>query len=348
MIKNSNKRKSDHIDIVLNKDVNHKKTTGLENIELNYCSLPEIDLDDVNISTEFLGKSLSAPIIISGMVGGIEKAKNINKRIAVSAQNVGIGMGLGSQRSMLKDSKLKSTYIVKDVAPDILLIGNIGIIQLKKYELETIEKMIEDVQADALAIHINAAQEAIQPEGDTNFSDCISIIDEISRELSKPVYVKEVGNGISYEVAKELAKTKIKAIDVQGVGGTSWTAIEGIRGDFEIGKTFWDFGIPTAISIYSCRKAFKGKIIASGGIRTGLDIVKSIILGADLGGFATPIIKIDNFGGVKEIEKFLNRIIREIKISCYLLGCKNIKELKNITPIITGETKKWIEEIELF
>ena len=348
------KRKDQHIDIILHKDVSHgKKTTGLENIkiegfeeiELDYSTLPEISLNSVDVSTDFLGKKFSAPLIVSGMVGGIERATGINKRIASVVQKIGIGMGVGSQRPMLKNANAKDTYFVRDVAPDIFLAGNIGAAQLKEYSLEEIEKMLENIQADALAIHINAAQEAVQVEGDTDFTGCLDAIDVVSRNLSKPVYVKEVGHGISYEVAKMLDKTNIRAIDVQGVGGTSWTAVESLRGNSEIGKTFWNFGIPTAVSVYACRKAFKGKIIASGGIRTGLDIVKSIVLGADLGGLASPIIKADNAGGEQEIEKALNKIIKEIKIACYLLGCKNIKELKKKKPVITGKTKEWIEQI---
>lgn len=350
------KRKGEHIDIILHKNVSHgKKSTGLEevfiggfeDIELNYSTLPEISLDSVDISTEFLGKKFSAPIIVSGMVGGIERAKGINRRIAQAVQNLGLGMGVGSQRAMLKNPEVKDTYFVRDIATDIFLAGNIGIAQLKEYDLETIEQMLEDIQADALAIHINAAQEAVQLEGDTDFTGGIESIDYVSRKLSKPVYVKEVGHGFSYEVAKKLAKTKIKAIDVQGVGGTSWTAVESLRGNPEVGKTFWNFGIPTAVSVFACRKAFKGKIIASGGIRTGLDVVRAIVLGADLAGFAAPIIKADSIGGVTEIEKFLKKTIKEIKITAYLLGCKKLTGLKKKKPIITGKTKEWIDQLGL-
>ena len=346
------KRKGEHIDIILHKDVSHgKKTTsledvlieGFEDIELNYSALPEISLEEVDVATEFLGKKFSAPLIVSGMVGGIERARQINKNIAKAVQEVGIGMGIGSQRPMLKNPEVKDTYFVRDVAPDVFLAGNIGVSQLKNYDISVIEKMLEDIQADALSIHINAAQEAVQLEGDTDFTVCLDAIDIVSRELSKPVYVKEVGHGFSYDVAKRLAKTNIKAIDVHGVGGTSWTAVESLRGNPEIGKTFWNFGIPTAVSIHACRKAFKGKIIASGGIRNWLDVVKSLVLGADMAGFAAPAIKADNVGGEKEVEKFLNRMIKETKIACYLLGCTNIKELKKKKPIITGKTKEWIE-----
>ena len=347
-------RKKDHIDIVLKKNVSHgKKTSGLEDVtvkgfedvELNYSTLPEMDLDEVNLSTTFLKKKFSAPVFVSGMVGGIERAKGINKRVARALQNLELGMGVGSQRAMIKNPKTRNTYDVRDVAPDIFVSGNVGVAQLKEYDIDVLENMVADIGADALAIHVNAAQEAVQPEGDVDFSGLIKEINRVSKKLSKPVYVKEVGHGFSLDVAKKLAKTSIKAIDVQGVGGTSWTAIEGFRGNPEIAKTYWNFGIPTAVSVYACRKAFKGQIIASGGIRNGLDIVKGIILGADLGGLASPIIKADARGGTTAVEKELEKIIHEIKIGCYLLGCKNIKQLKKKKPVIVGKTRDWIEQV---
>ncbi len=347
------KRKDDHIRIALEENVRHqRKTTGLEDVfiagfedvNLDYQTLPEISKAQVDPSTRFLGKPFSAPLMISGMVGGTEKATQINKDVAKAAEELKIGLGVGSQRAMIENPALTKTYFVRDVAPTVFLAGNIGVFQLKNYEVDQLEKMLSAIQADALAIHLNAGQEAVQKEGDTDFRDCLKAIDRVSKKLSKPVYVKEVGHGISLKVAKKLAKTNIQAIDVQGVGGTSWTAIEGMRGNPKVGKTFWDFGIPTAVSIAVCKKAFSGKIIASGGIRNGLDVVKSLVLGADLCAMALPALQAQNAGGATAVKQRLATTMEEIRIGMYLVGCKNISELKKQKPIITGKTREWIDQ----
>lgn len=320
-------RKLDHLKIALTKDVQFKqKTTWLEKVLLEYRCLPEINLSDINLETEFLGKKLKAPIIVSGMVGGIEEAKKINKDIAKACETLGLGFGVGSQRAMLEDPKLTETYYVRDVAPSIFLAGNIGVTQLKDYSIEKIEQALDSIGADALAVHLNAAQEAVQPDGTPNFKGCLKELSRISKELSKPVYVKEVGHGISFSIAKELAKTKIKAIDVQGAGGTSWIAIEASRSKNNVGKTFWDFGIPTASSIAECRKAFSGPIIASGGIRSGLDAVRAFVLGADLIGVALPVLKAQQRGGSKAVQNYLERLIEEMRIALFLIGARTPKE----------------------
>lgn len=320
-------RKREHIKISLTQDVNFRSTTTwLEKVLLEYMALPEIDLDDVCLETDFLGKKLNAPLMVGGMVGGIDEAKQINKDIAKACESLGIAFGVGSQRAMLENPNLKHTYYVRDVAPNIFVAGNIGVTQLKEYSVEQLENALDSIGADALAIHINAAQEAIQPDGTPSFRGCLKKIDEFSKKLSKPVYVKEVGHGISLKVAQELARTNIKAIDVQGAGGTSWTAIEYLRSNSTFGEIFWDFGIPTASSIAECRKAFKGTIIASGGIRSGLDAVKAFVLGANIAGIARPVLEAQSKGGYKGVESYLNKIIKEIKVALFLIGARNPKE----------------------
>jgi len=328
-------RKEDHLDIALKEDVSFRKepekwknTTKLEEIQLEYNCLPDIALEEVDCSTEFLGKKFKAPLMVSAITGGIPRAKKINRDIAEACQKLGIGMGLGSQRAMIEKPELKGTYYVRDVAPGIFLAGNIGASQLKDYSVEQLKGALEEVKADALAIHLNAAQEAVQPDGTPDFRGALRKIDEVSRKLNKPVYVKEVGHGIGWVVARKLAKTGIKAIDVQGAGGTSWVGIDSLRGNRELGETFWDFGIPTAVSIFECRREFKGPIIASGGIRSGLDIIKGIILGADIGGIALPVLKAQHAGGAKGVEEYLAGIIKEIKIGMFLLNARNLTDLK--------------------
>jgi len=302
---------------------------SFKNIDLSYRALPELDKKDIRIATEFLGVKFKAPIMIEAITGGVEESKKINKDLAKACEEIGIGMGLGSQRAMIENPSLKKTYFVRDVAPNIFLAGNIGVTELGKYSVGKIEHAIEDIKADALAIHINAAQAVMQPEKETDFRGRLKEIRKITKQFRKPVYVKEVGHGIGFETARELAKTGIKAIDVAGAGGTSWTAIDSLRGNKRLGETFWDFGIPTAESIMQCRKAFKGKIIASGGIRNGLDCAKAIAIGADLCGLALPTLKAQQKGGYKEVKKLLERIIDELRIAMFLTGAKELKQLKD-------------------
>ncbi len=347
------KRKGEHLEIVLNKMVQFKeKTTGLEDvqfkdIELVYNALPEIDKKKIDLSTKFLGKKFFAPVMVSGMTGGVKEATKVNKDIATACQELGLGMGVGSQRAMVEAPELTHTYYVRDVAPDIFLAGNIGVAQLQEYDSSQIQKAVNDIEADALAIHLNAAQEAVQKEGDTNFSDALKQIQLTRKKIKQPVYIKEVGNGITFEVAKKLAGSGVKAIDVQGAGGTTWVGVEAFRGNEEIGETFWDIGIPTTISVMECRKAFKGPIIASGGIRSGLDAVKCLMLGADLVSMAYPVLKAQNAGGSVGVENFLVKFIEEMRVGMFLLGAKNIKELKKKKFVIKGKTLDWAKQRKL-
>jgi len=347
------KRKGEHIRIVLEKKVSFKdKTTGLEDVslkevELIFSALPQVDKKKIDLKTKLFSKKFSAPIMVSGMTGGIKVAKKINKDIAKACEELGLGMGVGSQRAMIENRKLSDTYFVRDVAPNIFLSGNIGAAQLQEYSIKQIKSAIKDIGADALAIHLNAAQEAVQKEGDTNFSDTLKLIKKTVAQIKKPVYIKEVGNGISKEVAMQLKKTGVKAIDVQGAGGTTWVGVETYRGNKEIGKTFWDIGIPTTLSVMETRKAFKGTIIASGGIRTGLDIVKCIVLGADMASMAYPVLKAQNSGGTKGVKRFLEKVIEEIRVGMFLVGAKNIKELKKKKFVLKGKTLDWARQRKL-
>ncbi len=334
MTKETENRKAEHLKIGIAEDVQFKeKTTGFEKVgfkgvELEYKTLPEMDKKEVKLETSFLGKDFKAPLMVEAITGGVKEAKKINKDIAKACEELGIGMGLGSQRAMIEDPLLKDTYFVRDVAPTIFLAGNIGVTELGKYSVKELEKAIESIKADALAVHVNAAQAAMQPEKETDFKGRLKEIKKLAKEFKKPVYVKEVGHGIGFETAKALAKTGIKAIDVGGAGGTSWTAIDSKRGNKKVGETFWDIGISTADSIVQCRKAFEGKIIASGGIRTGLDCAKAIALGADLCGMALPVLKAQQKEGSEGVTKLLEKVIEELRIAMFLAGAKNLKEMR--------------------
>ncbi len=343
------KRKLEHIDICLNKNVSFKKKTTLfEDIDLVYSPLPELRKKDISTETSFLGKKFKIPFMASAITGGAKKAEKLNKDIAKACQNLGIGMQLGSQRAMLEKKELSFTYSVRDVAPDIFLCGNIGVTQLVEYSVQEIRSALEMVDADALCVHINAAQEIIQPEGSHDFRNGIKQINKISGSLTLPVIVKEVGHGIDKETARKLAKTKISAIDVQGAGGTSWIAVDSFRSEDArgggVGQTFREFGIPTAASLFEVKSAFRKPLIASGGIRTGLDAAKSVACGASLCGLALPVLKAQNKAGSKGVEKLFEKLNRELVTAMFMTSSKNIKELSKTDYLVKGCLKDLLEQ----
>ena len=328
------------------KDVSFKeKTTLLECVELDYKTLPEIALNDVNLETEFLGKTFSFPLMVSAITGGSQISKKVNQDIAKACQELGIGMGLGSMRAMIESPSLADTYYIRDVAPDIFLAGNIGAAQLREYSPDLINKTLESVGANALAIHLNAAQEVVQPEGDTDFSNILNKIAEFVDEINVPVYAKEVGHGISFDVAKALKDVGVKAIDVQGAGGTSWTMVDALRHKTGFGKTFREWGIPTAVSVVETKNALVGErqIVASGGIRNGLEGIKSIVLGADMVGIAMPILKAQQ-KSYKSLQNCLYNFTSEMAITSFLLGCKNVEDLKKQEYVVLGKLKEWLNQ----
>jgi isopentenyl-diphosphate Delta-isomerase len=348
MISQIEKRKKEHLDLCTKKDVSfHNKTTLFEEVELSYKSLPELSMKEIDLSTTFLGKKFSFPFLASAITGGAQVSKKVNLEIALACQEIGVGMGLGSMRAMIQQPSLMETYFVRDVAPDIFLAGNLGAAQLKQFTPEAVNEALQAIEADALAIHVNSAQEAVQPEGDVDFTGLIAKNFEYSDKISVPVYVKEVGHGISYEVALALKETKIKAIDVQGAGGTSWTAVDALRHKEGFGLIFRDFGIPTAVSLIETKSALVGtdkKVIASGGIRNGLDAVKALVLGADMVGCALPVLQAQQKKGSKGVKDYLLNFKKEMEITSFLTGCKDISELNAEKPIILGKLKEWIKE----
>lgn len=320
-------RKADHIRICLEKNV-ESGNSKFDCFRMKHFAAPELDFDELSLTTKFLGKNLSYPIIIEAMTGGIQEAEKINRDLSGIAQEFGIGFGVGSQRVFFDDKKYSAKYTLRDIATDILLIANLGAVQLNYgFGIEQCKEAVKMIDADALALHLNPLQEVIQPEGNTNFSNLIEKINEISRDLGKPVIVKETGCGISYEVAKKL---KVAAIDVAGFGGTSWGLIEGYRADKknkEISEVFSSWGIPTALAIQDVSK-LDVQIIGSGGIRNGLDAAKAIALGANCAGIALPILRAWSHGGKAEVKEFLEKFILEMKIAMFLTGSKKVPDLK--------------------
>ncbi|MEX1248867.1 MAG: type 2 isopentenyl-diphosphate Delta-isomerase [Anaerolineales bacterium] len=335
----TSERKSDHIRINLEEDVRSLLTTGLERYFFLHSALPELNLEEVDLSTELLGKKLKAPLLISSMTGGSKEATQINLRLAEAAQGAGIAMGLGSQRAALEDGGLATSFKVRNVAPDILLFANLGAVQLNYgYGLAHLQQAVDMAEADALVLHLNPLQEAVQPEGDTNFSGLLKKIEIMCKQLPVPVIVKEVGWGISAETAKQLARAGVKAIDVAGAGGTSWTQVEMHRARDEsqarLAAAFSDWGITTSESIIQVRQALPNmRIFASGGLRSGVDIAKSIALGADLGGMAGPFLKAAS-DSAEAVTQAIEEVERELRVTMFAAGAGNIAALQAVTLVL--------------
>lgn len=328
------KRKSDHIQICLEQDVQfHQTTNGLEYYRFNHCCLPELDRNEINLATTFLGKQLGAPLLISSMTGGTEQALMINHRLATVAQHYKIAMGVGSQRVAIEKPQVKNTFAVRSLAPDILLFANLGAVQLNyKYGVDECLRVIDSLEADALILHLNPLQECIQPRGDTNFCGLLDKISKLCSQLPVPVIAKEVGNGISGVMAEKLIAAGVAAIDVAGAGGTSWAKVESKRAENDLqrrlGMTFADWGLSTAKCITDIRTvAPEIPLIASGGLRHGLDVAKSIALGADIAGLAWPFLQaaVESETALYELVEVL---IAEITTVLFCTGNANIGQLR--------------------
>jgi isopentenyl-diphosphate delta-isomerase len=308
-------RKVDHIRINLEQNVDFPRlTTGLEKYRFQHHALPELNLTQIQTSTTLFGKHLQAPILISSMTGGAELARHINQNLAIAAQEHGIAMGLGSQRAAIEDERLAYTYQVRRYAPDILLFANVGAVQLNYgYGIEQCQRAVDMVEADALILHFNVLQEAVQPEGDVNFAGLLKQVERVCKAISVPVIAKEVGWGFSAKDVKALVEAGVSAVDVAGAGGTSWSEVEYHRAPTafhaRVARSFADWGIPTAEAIQIARSSAPHlPIIASGGLRDGIDIAKCIALGAALGGLASPFLKAAN-----ESADAVSQLIVELK-----------------------------------
>jgi isopentenyl-diphosphate delta-isomerase len=332
-------RKADHIRINLEKDVQFPRlTTGLENYRFLHQALPELDLSEVDSSLELFGKTLSAPIVISSMTGGTDMAYRINQNLAEAAQARGVAMGLGSQRAAIENPDLAYSYQVRNVAPNILLFANVGAVQLNyKYGAAQCQQAVDMIEADALILHFNVLQEAVQPEGDTNFAGLLGKVEQVCRSVSVPVIAKEVGWGFSEQNARDLANAGVAAIDVAGSGGTSWSEVEYHRAPTafhaRVAASFADWGIPTADAVLYARKGAPNlKIIASGGLRDGIDIAKSIALGATAGGLAGPFLKAAD-QSAETVDQLIRELTAQIRIAMLCSGARNLTELSR-TPLL--------------
>jgi isopentenyl-diphosphate delta-isomerase len=340
-------RKADHLDLCATDDVAFRqRTTLFECVRLVHQALPETDFDSIDTRVRLLGKELRAPLLIAAMTGGHERAAEINQALASIANELGYAFGLGSQRAMQKRPETSWTYQVRKHAPDTLLFGNVGVVQARDLSTEEITQMLADVGADALCVHMNPAMELIQPEGDRDFSGGLQTFQRLWSELDVPVIAKETGNGISREVALGLRAIGIRHADTSGAGGTSWVGVETLRAEGDgqaLGEALWDWGIPTAASVRYCVDAGM-TTIATGGIRTGMDVAKAIALGASCAGMARNVYQAFLEGDVDGARSFLLRIERELRSVMLLCGAKTIEELQQAPRVITGELRDWVDD----
>jgi len=342
-------RKFDHLDIALREDIGFRSSNWLDEAHLIHKALPEMDLEDVELGAEFLGHRVRAPILIESMTGGTRRAAKLNGVLAKAAEKFGIPLGLGSQRAAIESPRLARTFrVAREAAPSIPIFANIGIPQIRGEKgPEVAKSVVEMVGADALCIHLNALQEAIQPEGEPTFSKGLEAIAAVAKSVKVPVIAKETGCGISGEVAKSLEGVGVACIDVGGAGGTSWSAVEchrarrmGMREREEIGLTFWDWGMATGASILEVSNSTRLPLISSGGLRNGLDVAKSIALGASLGGFARKILLAASLGP-RRLEDAIGILLEELRIAMFLTGCRDLEELKRAPVAISGKLLEW-------
>ncbi|MCS7117534.1 MAG: type 2 isopentenyl-diphosphate Delta-isomerase [Thaumarchaeota archaeon] len=342
------KRKSDHIRIASRGDIEFHKTNWLEHVELVHRAIPELSLDEIETRCYFLGRAFSMPVLIEGMTGGTEEAMRINRALAVAAQSIDVPLGVGSQRAGIVDPSVRKSFtVVREVAPDVFLIANVGAAQLVREGPSFAVKAVEMLDADALAVHVNVLQELVQPGGDASFSGVLKSLQVTVKEVGVPVIVKEVGCGLSYEDVVRLREVGVAAVDVAGAGGTNWTEIERRRAmesgrleKVEVAELYREWGIPTAASVLESSCVSGVEVVGSGGIRNGLEVAKVVALGAETAGIARPFL-LAALEGPESVTKFARRVQEELKVAMMLTGSKTIGDLSNAPYVLHGPLLEW-------
>ncbi len=340
------KRKDDHLRLCAEEEVESRSGTLLDEVHLLHDALPELSLAEIDPSVEILGRRLAVPLMISGMTGGTERAKRCNRAFARAAQEAGLAMGVGSQRPMLESPELVSTYRVREVAPDVLLFANIGIVQARDSGPARVRELADAIEADAICLHLNAAQELVQDEGDRDFRGCLDTIATIVSRQTRPVIVKETGCGLAPRTLRRLAEAGVHWVDVAGAGGTSWPGVESFRGSDRqrlLGGHLHDWGVPTAASVVYARRAGL-RTIASGGLRSPVDVLRALALGASLCGMALPFLRGFHEGGESGVVDTAAGLVEGVRALMLLAGVRRIGDVEKVPLVIGPQLRAWIGE----
>jgi len=336
-------RKQAHLDLCLREDVEAaSKTTLFEEVELVHDALPDLAFEDLDTRTRWLGKELAAPLVITGMTGGTRAAFQVNRDLARVAEDAGIAFGVGSQRAMQNRPSSEWTYRVREYAPSTVVLANIGIGQARDMVLEQFEALVEALAADGLCVHLNVAQELVQPEGDRSFVGGTRIFRRLARGLSVPVLAKETGCGLSRSVAERLRAAGVRHVDVAGAGGTSWVRIEALRASEagRLGAVYRDWGVPTAASLLQVA-GLRLSVVASGGIRSGLDVARALALGAHVAGTALPVYRAYQEGGIDGARSLVAELVRELRVAMLLTGSRTVAELRRTETVLGDRLLRW-------
>lgn len=345
------RRKDSHLDLCATGEVEPaQNSTLLECVRLVHCAMPELSVEEVELGTDFLGKRLRYPLLITGMTGGTERAGAVNRDMALLAERNGLAFGVGSQRAMAEHPERTATYAVREVAPTLPLLGNIGLYQAVALGVDGVRRLAEAIGADGMALHLNAGQELTQPEGDRDFRHGYQVVEQLVKAFGPRLLVKETGCGISPEVARRLVELGVQNVDVSGLGGTSWVRVEQLRASgvqARVGAEFSAWGIPTAAAIASVRRAVGPKpcLVASGGVRTGLEVAKVLALGADVAGMALPLFRAQQAGGLEGAQRELEFILTGLRQALVLTGSRSVADLRRRPRVLTGELKDWLASL---
>jgi len=343
------RRKADHLEVAASGKAELARSTLLDEVHFVHQALPELSLDEIDLSTELVGKRLSAPLVITGMTGGTAEAAQVNRDLAVAAQAAGVALGLGSQRAMAEHSELAASYQVRDVAPDVILFGNVGGVQLVSLGTARVIELAKQVGADAICIHLNPGQELIQDRGDRDFRGVVGAIGKLVDAAAVPIIVKEPGCGLSPQAARALIGAGVHTVDVSGAGGTGWVAVEALRAAegsdaASLGNELWDWGLPTAVSVAACVGAGL-TTIASGGVRSGYDVARALALGARAGGMAAPMLRAQRAGGGDGVRAMIDRVTHAIRAVCLLTGSRTAADLARAPRHLGAPLRTFLDDL---
>ncbi|MBI4511238.1 MAG: type 2 isopentenyl-diphosphate Delta-isomerase [Deltaproteobacteria bacterium] len=347
---NISRRKADHLALAASGEVDFRGvSTLLEDVRLVHQALPELSADEIDLATTIAGRRILAPVVVSGMTGGTAPARDLNRDLARAAEKLGLAFGLGSQRAMALHPELTPTFQVRDAAPSVFLLGNIGVVTARELGVERVRELVHAVDANALCVHLNPAMELVQDEGDRDFRGGLEVLRRLVDGLDVPVIAKETGCGLSREAARALKEVGIRTVDVSGAGGTSWVGIEARRAAAEspgrtLGEELWDWGVPTAVSVALC--AAEGlEIIATGGLRSGHDVARALALGAKAGGLAAPVLRAHRKGGYVGVVQFLEGVVASVRAVTLLTACRSSRDLAHAPRVVTGELRQWLFDL---